>query len=365
MQPKPQIVNIPVYQPGKPIEEVKRELGLSEVIKLASNENPFGCSPEALAAIQAEFANISLYPDGSAAELAGKLAERFRINTNQLIFGCGSDEIITLIARAFFLPGDETIMADQTFSVYKSSADIEGVTTIEVPLKEGVHDLEGMLNAVTDKTKIIWICNPNNPTGTLVSAEELASFVERVPEQVMVVLDEAYIEYVDGDKAPDSFGLLAKHRNLVLLRTFSKIYGLASLRIGYGVGDAGVIKLINQVREPFNTSRLAQAAALASLNDDGFIKTCIARNKEGIEFLYEQFDRLGLSYFPANGNFIMVNVGVPAVEMFQALLKLGIIIRAGFGKYPNSIRVTVGSAEQNQKFVGALEQVLKQAQAIG
>lgn len=365
MQPKPQIVNIPVYQPGKPIEEVKRELGLDEVIKLASNENPFGSSPKALAAIQAEFSNISLYPDGSSAELAQAIAERFHLNTDQLIFGCGSDEVITLIARAFFLPGDETIMADQTFSVYKSSADIEGAVSIEVPLKDGKHDLEAMLDAVTDKTKIIWICNPNNPTGTIVSPEELTSFVERVPEHVLVVLDEAYIEYVAKELTPDSFELVAGHKNLVLLRTFSKIYGLASLRIGYGIGDASVIKLINQVREPFNTSRFAQAAALASVNDLEFIENCTKRNREGIQFLYEQFDRMGLSYFPAHGNFIMVDVRSSAVEVFQSLLKLGIIIRAGFGKYPNSIRVTVGSSEQNQKFISALEQVLKQEQTIG
>lgn len=364
MQPKPQIVHIPVYQPGKPIEEVKRELGLEEVVKLASNENPFGCSPKALEAIQAEFSNISLYPDGSAQDLASKLADRFQVESNQLIFGCGSDEIITLIARAFFLPGDETIMADQTFSVYKTSAEIEGSVTIEVPLKDGIHDLDAMLEAVTDKTKIIWVCNPNNPTGTLVPPQELASFIERVPDHILIVLDEAYIEYVDPALALDSLGLLEKHRNLVLLRTFSKIFGLASLRIGYGIGHPEVIKLINQVREPFNTSRFGQAAALASIDDEAFISSCVARNREGIAYLNEEFDRLGLSYFPAHGNFVMVNVRSNAKEMFQSLLKLGIIVRAGFDKYPNSIRVTVGSDEQNRKFIAALEQVLKQQEQV-
>lgn len=358
MLPKPHIVNLPVYQPGKPIEDVKRELGLTEVIKLASNENPFGCSPRVQAVLKEEIANISLYPDGSAVELAGALAEYHHVNSDQIIFGCGSDEIIALIARAFFLPGDESVMADQTFSVYKSNADIEGAKSIEVPLKDGVHDLEGMLQAIGPKTKIVWICNPNNPTGTIVPNSELTSFLDRVPEQVLVVLDEAYAEYVADPTYSDSISLLEKYSNLVVLRTFSKIYGLASLRIGYGVGQPGVIKLINQVREPFNTSRFAQAAAKASLADLEFVAACKARNREGIGYLNEQFDRLGLEYFPAHGNFIMVNVKTKATEMFQSLLRLGIIVRAGFPVYPNHIRVTVGSAEQNAKFISALEQVL-------
>lgn len=358
MLPKPHIVNLPVYQPGKPIEDVKRELGLSEVIKLASNENPFGCSPRVQAVLAEEIANISLYPDGSAVELTGTLAEYHRVNANQIIFGCGSDEIIALIARAFFLPGDESIMADQTFSVYKSNADIEGAKSIEVPLKNGTHDLEGMLQAIGPKTKIVWICNPNNPTGTIVHDSELISFLDRVPEQVLVVLDEAYAEYVADSTYSDGISLLEKYPNLIVLRTFSKIYGLASLRIGYGVGQPGVIKLINQVREPFNTSRFAQAAAKVSLEDHEFVSDCKARNLEGIQYLNEQFDRLGLEYFPAHGNFIMVNVKQKATDMFQSLLRLGIIVRAGFPVYPNHIRVTVGSAQQNTKFITALEQAL-------
>ncbi|WP_138492949.1 histidinol-phosphate transaminase [Paenibacillus pinistramenti] len=363
MQPKPQIVNLPVYQPGKPIEEVKKELGLQDVIKLASNENPFGSSPKVLDAIQKELANISLYPDGSAAELTQALAAHFGLNKDQFIFGCGSDEVICLIARAFLLPGDENIMADQTFSVYKSNADIEGAVSIEVPLVNGVHDLDAMLAAITDRTKVIWVCNPNNPTGTLVSSEELNAFLAKVPDRILVVLDEAYAEYVTDGTYPDSLSLLKQYKNVVVLRTFSKIYGLASLRIGYGMGDAAVIKLINQVREPFNTSRIAQAAALAALGDQTFVEDCRRSNSEGIAYLNQEFDRLGLEYFPAHGNFIMVDVRSSAKEMFQSMLKLGIIIRSGFEKYPNHIRVTVGSSEQNQKFIAALEQVLKQQQA--
>lgn len=363
MLPKPNIVHLPVYQPGKPIEEVKRELGLEEVIKLASNENPFGCSPQVRAAIEHELENIGLYPDGSAAELTEVLAEHHGVNRNQIIFGCGSDEIIALITRAFFLPGDETIMADQTFSVYKSNADIERAVSIEVPLQDGTHDLNAMLDRISDKTKIVWICNPNNPTGTIVSNSELSAFLDQVPGHVLVVLDEAYAEYVTDPEYPNGVKLLSKYPNLVVLRTFSKIYGLASLRIGYGIGQPEVIKLINQVREPFNTSRIGQAAAKASVSDHEFVAECRAKNREGITYLNEQFDRLQLSYFPAHGNFIMVDVQQPAVEVFEALLKLGIIIRAGFPKYPNSIRVTVGSAEQNSKFISALEQVLSQQKA--
>ncbi|MNO62590.1 Histidinol-phosphate aminotransferase 2 [compost metagenome] len=363
MLPKPHIVNLPVYQPGKPIEDVKRELGLDEVIKLASNENPYGCSPRVRAAIESELTNISLYPDGSAVELTALLANQFGVNTDQIIFGCGSDELIALTARAFFLPGDETVMANQTFSVYKSNADIEGAVSIEVPLQNGVHDLDAMLAKIGDRTKIVWICNPNNPTGTIVSDQKLKAFLDSVPAHVLVVLDEAYAEYVTDSEYSDGISLLSQYPNLLVLRTFSKIYGLASLRIGYGIGQPNVIKLINQVREPFNTSRMGQAAAKASIADVEFVSECRDKNRSGILYLNEQFDRLGLEYFPAHGNFIMVDVKTKATEMFQSLLQLGIIVRAGFSVYPNHIRVTVGSAEQNAKFIAALEQVLSTKQA--
>ncbi|GIP20096.1 histidinol-phosphate transaminase [Paenibacillus sp. J22TS3] len=358
MQPKPQIVKLPVYQPGKSIEEVKRELGLSEVIKLASNENPYGASPKAKEAIAQALSQISIYPDGSAAELTEVLAGHHGVNRDQIVFGCGSDEVIALITRAFLLPGDENIMADQTFSVYKSNADIESAVSIEIPLSDGVHDLDAMLNSVSERTKIIWICNPNNPTGTIVTEEAIVSFLNRVPQHVLVVLDEAYAEFVTDPCYPDSLNLMKKYPNLLILRTFSKIYGLASLRIGYAIGPAGVIKLINQVREPFNTSRLGQAAAKAAITDHEFIEGCRTKNREGIEYLSAEFDRLGLSYFPAHGNFILVHVQTSGAEVFQSLLKLGVIVRAGFGKYPEYIRVSVGTPDENKKFIEALEQVL-------
>lgn len=360
MQPKAHIVDLPVYQPGKPIEEVQKEYGLSEVVKLASNENPYGFSPRVKAAIESELTKFNLYPDGGAVELTAAVAEHLSVQADQVIFGCGSDEIIALIARAFLSEGDENIMADATFSVYKSNADIEKATSIEVPLKNGTHDLEAMLAAVTDRTQIVWICNPNNPTGTIVSETELKSFLDRVPSSVMVVLDEAYFEYVTDSAYPDGTKLLADYGNVVVLRTFSKIYGLAALRIGYGVGQASVIRSINQVREPFNTTRIAQAAAKAALADREFVESCRIKNTEGISFLQGEFDRLGLSYFPANGNFIMVDTQMSAADLFQRMLRKGVIARAGFKLYPTYMRVTVGSPRENEIFIRTFEEALNE-----
>lgn len=359
MQPKKNIVHLPVYQPGKPMEEVKRELGLNEVIKLASNENPFGSSPKAREAIAEELGNTSIYPDGGAVNLTAELAQRFDVNTDQIIFGAGSDEVILMIARAFFERGDETIMASHTFPQYKHNAEIEGAVCIEVPLKEGTHDLEAMLDKITDKTKVIWVCNPNNPTGTMVTHQEMEQFMSKVPANVLVVLDEAYAEYNMTNEYPDGFALMKNYKNIILLRTFSKIYGLASLRIGYGIGHAEVIRSINQVREPFNTSRFGQIAALAAVKDDEFIEKCREANAAGIAYLTSQFNEMGLPYYPAHGNFIMVDVGRPAGQVFDGLLRKGIIVRGGHQlDFPTKIRVTVGSQEQNEKFIQALTSVL-------
>jgi histidinol-phosphate aminotransferase len=360
MQPKPSIVNLPVYQPGKPVDDVKRERGLTEVIKLASNENPFGSSPKVKEAIVRELENISIYPDGAAVELTAALSKYHGVNTDQIIFGAGSDEIILMIARAFLVAGDETIMADQTFPQYKHNAQVENAVIIEVPLKEGTHDLQAMQERITDKTKVVWVCNPNNPTGTINTASEVEDFLSKVPASVLVVLDEAYCEYIDEAPYPDGLKLLSQYPNVILLRTFSKIYGLASLRIGYGIGRPDLIRSINQVREPFNTSRFGQAAALAALADEAFINDCRAANKEGLAYYYRSFDELGLPYFPAHGNFIMVDVKRPGQEVFNALLRKGIIVRAGHSHYPTHIRITVGSKEQNEKVVAALAAVLQE-----
>jgi histidinol-phosphate aminotransferase len=359
MKPKNNIVHLPVYQPGKPIEEVKRELGLKEVTKLASNENPFGCSPKAKEAIIAELNNISLYPDGASQTLTSAIAKELGLDNSQIIFGAGSDEVILMLARAFLEPGDENIMATHTFPQYKHNAEIEGAVCIEVPLVEGAHDLEAMLGRVTDKTKIVWICNPNNPTGTLLTHAEIQSFMVRISPQVLVVLDEAYAEYDISGQYPDGLELLKEHANLILLRTFSKIYGLASLRIGYGIGRPEVIRSINQVREPFNTTRFAQAAALAAFEDQQFVKDCREANAKGMAYLTEQFNRLGFSYYPAHGNFIMVDVQRSAGLVFDGLLRKGIIVRGGHQLgFPTSLRVTVGSQQQNELFIQVLEQVI-------
>jgi len=362
MQPKQNIMHLPVYQPGKPIEEVKRELGLTDVVKLASNENPFGCSPKAAEAIREELGNLQLYPDGGAVELTKALAAHLGVEPNQIIFGAGSDEVILMIARAYLAPGDETIMATHTFSQYRHNAEVEAAVCVTVPLKDGTHDLDAMAARVTDRTKIIWVCNPNNPTGTLVSLDDIRRFLARVPSRVMVVLDEAYYEYLLPEHYGDSLELLKQHKNVVILRTFSKIYGLAALRIGYGIGHPEVIHAINQVRPPFNTSRLAQAAALASIRDREFVERCRRINAEGLKYLQGEFARLGLKTFPAYGNFIMVHVNRPAGPVFEALLRKGIIVRGGHQLgFPESIRVTVGSPEQNEKFIRALEEVLSES----
>jgi histidinol-phosphate aminotransferase len=265
-----------------------------------------------------------------------------------------------MIARAFLVPGDETIMADQTFPQYKHNAQVENAVIIEVPLKEGTHDLFAMQQRITDKTKVIWVCNPNNPTGTINTMDEVEWFLSKVPAHVLVVLDEAYCEYIDNPSYPDGLMLLNKYPNVILLRTFSKIYGLASMRIGYGIGRPDVIRSINQVREPFNTSRFAQAAALAALQDEEFVSHCREANKVGLAYFNSSFAELGLEAFPAYGNFIMVDVKRSGQEVFDALLRKGIIVRAGHKLYPTHIRITVGSQEQNEKVIAALTAVLQE-----
>lgn len=359
MQPKSTIMELPVYQPGKPIEEVKRELGLEEVIKLASNENPYGCSERARQAVRAELELMNLYPDGASQELVQALAERYEVNRDQIIIGAGSDEIIAMLTKAYLVPGDETIMATPSFPQYGHNALIEGAVCIEVPLVDGVHDLDAMAAAITDKTKIIWVCNPNNPSGTIVTRDQLEAFLSKVPDKVLVVLDEAYCEYIEDEEYPDGLDYIRSLRHVIVLRTFSKAYGLAALRIGYGIGDPDVIRAINQVRGPFNTTRMAQAAARAALEDQAFVAECRQKNREELAYLTEQFDRMGLTYYPAYGNFIMVDCQRDAKQLFELLLHKGIIVRGGHALgFPTSIRVTVGTSEQNKKFILALEEVL-------
>lgn len=360
MQPKPTVRGLPVYHPGKPIEEVKQEYGLEHVIKLASNENPFGCSPYVLENLLPGVKEMAIYPDGAMRELRKSVARHLGVAEEQLIFGNGSDEIIQQIARCFLEPGTNAVMADLTFPRYKTNVQIEGAEVIEVPLRDGTHDLKAMADAVNERTKAVWICNPNNPTGTIVRAAEVTEFLERIPATTLVILDEAYYEYVTDSDYPDSLSLLSKYPNLIILRTFSKIYGLASLRIGYGIASPEIVTEMNRVREPFNVNDFAQRAAQLALQDQSFITDCRKKNTDGIQQITSAFDRLGLHYFPPQGNFIFVETGVPAKDVFEHLLKQGVIVRMdpSWG-FPTAIRVTVGSKRENQAFLTGLKQFLQ------
>lgn len=359
MHPKQRILQVPIYQPGKPIDDVKREFGLTEVIKLASNENPFGCSPAAKEAIKSQLDSLAIYPDGASLQLRWELADFLQVEPDQLIFGNGSDEVVQMITRAYLGEGTNTIMATPTFPQYRSNAIIDGAELIEVPLKDGVHDLEAMALAINEQTRVVWVCNPNNPSGTIVTASELEAFLQKVPKHVLVVLDEAYYEYVVDEAYPQTVPMLAHHPNLIILRTFSKIYGLAALRIGYGIASVEIINHLNHVREPFNTSTLAQAAARAALKDQAFVQACRDRNREGLKQLTDQFDEWGLDYYPSQANFVLVNLKQDSDEVFRKLLAQGIIVRSGRALgFPGYQRITVGSAEQNAKILQALREIV-------
>ncbi|USG63500.1 histidinol-phosphate transaminase [Brevibacillus ruminantium] len=359
MQPKQRILSAPVYQPGKPIEDVKREFGLTEVIKLASNENPLGCSPKAKEAIQAQLDSLALYPDGASLQLRWDLADFHGVKPEQLIFGNGSDEIILMISRAYLEAGTNTVMATPSFSQYRSNAMVEGAELIEVPLKNGVHDLEAMATAINEQTRVVWVCNPNNPSGTIVKAAELEAFLQKVPKDVLVVMDEAYYEYVVDEDYPQTIPMLGQYPNLIILRTFSKIYGLATMRVGYGIATEEVINHLDHVREPFNTGSLGQAAARAALQDQEFVQKCSKHNREGLKQLTDRFDEWGLSYYPSQTNFILVNLNLDSDEVFTKLLQQGIIVRSGKALgFPGYQRITVGTKEQNEKVLQALGNIL-------
>ncbi|MBM7647367.1 histidinol-phosphate aminotransferase [Bacillus ectoiniformans] len=348
-----------VYKPGKPIEEVKRELGLERVIKLASNENPLGYSKMAKEAMMKELENIAFYPEGTAPVLAEALAKKLNVQPEQLIIGNGSDEILHLITRSYIRTGDEAVMANVTFPRYDTNVRIEGGTPAIVPLIDGVHDLDGMLAAINDRTRMVFVCNPNNPTGTIVGKQALEAFISKVPEHVLIVVDEAYFEYVTEEDYLNTVPLVASYPNLIVLRTFSKIYGLAALRIGYGVMNPSIVQELMKVKEPFNTNRMAQAAAIASLQDEEFLQTCIQSNEEGRKYISSEAEKMGLSYFPSQGNFVMIQLGRSGDEVFEALLKKGITVRSGgvLG-YPETIRVSIGTEEENETFIKTLKEVL-------
>ena len=357
-QAHPWLRNLVSYDPGKPIEETARELGLdpASIIKLASNENPLGPSPKAVEAMKAACDQAHIYPDGGGYKLRTAIAESFGLDRQNVILGNGSNEIIELIGHGFLNPGDNVIAAEHAFVVYKLMATLFGADTIEVPDPDFVHDLDAMADAITPQTKEVFIANPNNPTGTLVGQDAIDRFMDRVPEHVIVVFDEAYYEFLDTP--PDTVKYVREGQNVVIMRTFSKIQGLASLRIGYGLAPAALADVLQKCRQPFNANAIAQAGALAGLLDDEHQERTRSVNREGRAFLQQSFGEMGLDYVPSHANFVLVKVG-DGDRVFKEMLNRGVIIRAMRSyKLPDWVRISVGTMEQNRRCVATLKEVL-------
>jgi histidinol-phosphate aminotransferase len=356
----PFLKTLPVYQPGRPIEEVARELGLpaNSIIKVASNENPFGPSPLAIAAMQKAVSGVNLYPDGNAFYLKQKLAAKLGIETTNLILGNGSNEIIEFVSHALLAPGDDVVVSQFCFAIYPIVAKMFGANLVVVPAKDYGHNLPTMLKAITPKTRIVFVANPNNPTGTLAPREELIKFVNDVPDDVLLVMDEAYIEFLDD--AVDLVPLIRPgvRKNLILMRTFSKIYGLAGLRIGYGIGNPELISALEKIRQPFNINSLAQAAALAALDDGEHVRKTRANNFGGLEFFSRAFRDLKLEFVPSFANFILVRVG-EGQKVFDAMQKQGVIARPMGGyQLPEWIRISIGTPQENERSLNALKFII-------
>jgi len=352
------------YVPGKPIAELAREYGLveSRIVKLASNENPRGPSPKVRAAIAASVADVTRYPDGNGFALKQALAARFGVGLDQIVLGNGSNDILELATQAFLRPGDDTVYAQHAFAVYPLATQARGARGIEVRARDLGHDLAAMRAALTPQTRIVFIANPNNPTGTWLSPAEVQAFVASVPASVLIVLDEAYNEYLQADQQANSASWIAAHPNLLVSRTFSKAHGLAGLRVGYGIADASVADMLNRVRQPFNVNSIAQAAALAALADEDYVAESARLNRDGLAQLMGGLDSIGVAYLPSHGNFLLVRVadaGKGAAPIYESLLRSGVIVRpvANYG-LPDWLRVTVGLPEENARFLSALAAAL-------
>lgn len=349
------------YPPGKPIEELERELGVRGSIKLASNENPLGPSPKAIKAISEALKNLHRYPDGSCYYLKKKLSGKLDVDPAMLVVGNGSNEIIELMVRAFIQPGDEAVMAEPTFAVYPIVIKCAGGVSKTVPLTTDFrHDLSAMAKAITDKTRVVFIANPNNPTGTIITDEEFASFLEMVPEDVIVCMDEAYYEFVTDPAYPNTLAIIKEAKKpVLLLRTFSKVYGLAGLRVGFGVAHPDLAGYLERVRQPFNVNSLAQVAAQACLEDGEHLEKTLVNNRQGLRYLYEEIERLGLCYVPTETNFFVIKVG-DGKRVYEELLKKGVIVRpmASYGM-PEYVRLTVGLPEENERFIKSLKEVVR------
>ncbi|SJZ92380.1 histidinol-phosphate transaminase [Garciella nitratireducens] len=345
------------YKPGKPIQDVQKEYGLNKVYKLASNENPLGCSPKVKKALIKCMDNIHLYPDGNATLLKKKISDLTEIPVNRILPSSGLDEMIDLVAKTFINKGDEVIISDNTFIRYMDTTKIMGGVPVVIPLrKDFSFDLEKMLEKINNKTKLIWICNPNNPTGTMISRKELINFVKQVPKDIVIAYDEAYKEFATDKNFPhNSIELLSNHPNIIIMRTLSKAYGLASFRIGYAIASEEIIENLNKVRPAFNVSTFAQAAAIAALDDQAFIQKTIQNNNKGKEYLYKEFDKMNLFYIPTQSNHIWVNIKKNSEEIFKNLQKKGIIIRPMKG---TNIRVSIGLPQENEFLVQCLKEEL-------
>jgi histidinol-phosphate aminotransferase len=353
------ILGIAPYEPGKPIEELERELGIHDAIKLASNENPLPPSDRVREAIVRALDQLNRYPDGSGHYLRQALAKKHGLSAEHLVLGNGSNELIELLVRAFLRPGDEAVVPHPSFVVYPMIVQAAGGVRVMVMLKDYRIDLEAMARAITPLTKLVFIANPNNPTATMVTADEVEHFMARVPERTIVVFDEAYVEFAMGPDFPDTLAYAKQGRKVVVLRTFSKATSLAGLRVGYGVADPDAIALMNRIRQPFNVNSLAQAAALAALEDEAHVLECVRTIEAGRHYLYDEFKALGVRYVPSRANFILVDVGRSAAEIFQKLLHEGVIVRpmTSFGM-ETALRITVGTPEENRRLVKALRAAL-------
>src|SRR3954469_24848083 len=354
--------SIAPYQPGKPISELAREMGLAQagIVKLASNENPRGIGPRTRAAIDAALADVARYPDGNGFELKQALAARYGVEMPAIVLGNGSNDVLELVALAFLGPGRAAVMSQHAFAVYPLATQARGARSIVVPALNYGHDLEAMAKAIDDETYVIWAANPNNPTGTFARPDVVEAFLRRVPERVLVVLDEAYNEYLAPELRVDSVKWLRRHPNLIITRTFSKAYGLAGLRVGYALAHASVADIMNRVPQPFNVNSIALAAATAALDDMEFVARSYADNLHGLRQLEEGAHKLGLEFIPSHGNFLTIRVG-KAADIFKRLLRRGVIVRPVGGAYqlPEHLRVTIGTAQENEKFLAALAASLK------
>jgi histidinol-phosphate aminotransferase len=353
------ILGIAPYEPGKPTEELERELGIVDAIKLASNENPLGPSDRVQKALIAALPHLNRYPDGSGHYLRQALAKKHGVSIDQVVLGNGSNELIELIVRTFLRPGDEAVVPHPSFMVYPMIVQAAGGIRVMVMLKDHRLDLEAMARAITPMTKMVFIANPNNPTATIVTADEVAHFMSRVPPRTIEVFDEAYIEFAMGPDFPDVLASVKQGRKVMVLRTFSKSASLAGLRVGYGVADADAIALMNRIRQPFNVNALAQVAALAALDDESHVMECVRMIEAGRHYLYDEFNALGIKYVPSRANFILVDVGHSASDVFQRLLKEGVIVRplTPFGM-ESALRITIGTPQENRRLVKALRHVL-------